>query len=227
MQHRSAPPAPDEQPAADALLHLQCELPTELRPVLSRWWEDFHHAELLTLPGFLSARRGHLLAGDGGAPIAVMYGLTSPAAADQLRPPEFTPMPRELDGKVTFNRRILQRTSSRTGITERVGTAFLQLLGPVGDRDRHPSAEQVRHWRGVLSVSCWRSVAAGTTSATNRSEVVHLRDADLILAELAADDHQVLELLAQAGVALPGWDASAYRQVFPGRGVLLPDPGKG
>jgi hypothetical protein len=205
--------------------HLQCDLPTELRPVIARWWEEFHHAELLTLPGFLSARHGHLIAPEGRAPVVTMYGIASAPTADQPRPPEFTHMPRKLDGKVTSNRRILQRTSSLTGPTEPVGTAFLQLLRPVSSADRHElheAAEQVRQWRDVLSVPSWRSIV--TTPDTSRQEVIHLRDTELMLAELAAENRQVLELPAHAADELPGWNASAYRRAFPARGVLLPVP---
>lgn len=213
-----------EQPAAAALLHLQCDVPPELHPVLARWWEEFHHAELLTLPGFLWARRGQLIAPDGSAPITAMYGIASAAAADQPRPPEFTLMPGELDGKVTFHRRIVQRTSAITGANEPVGRAFLQLLRPVSDQDPQwqEATECVRQWPGVLSASSWRS--AVTTPHTGRQEIVHLRDNELILAELSADDRRVLELLGRAAGELPGWDASAYRQAFPARGVLLPLP---
>jgi hypothetical protein len=223
MQRRPPPPSPDEQPAAAALLHLQCNLPTELRPLLDRWWEEFHHAELLTLPGFLWARRGHLIAPDGHAPVAAMYGIASPAAADQPRPAEFTVMPGELDGRVSFQRRILERTSSAVDATEPVGTAFLQLLRPASNEDHVSVAvERVRRWPGVLSVSSWRS--AVTTPDTSRQEVVHLRETELILAELSAEDRHVLELLAQCASELPGWDASAHRQAFPASGVLLPVP---
>jgi hypothetical protein len=222
MQDRFPASAPGEQPAAAALLHLQCEVATELRPALARWWEDFHHAELLTLPGFLWSRRGQLIAPAGHAPITAMYGMTSPAAADQPRPPEFTLMPSELDGRVTFTRRIMKRTSSLTGPSEAVGTAFLQLLRPVSDTGHEAphATERVRQWPGVLSVSCWRS--ADTSPDTSRQEVIHVRETELILAEVNADDRQVLELLAEAAHELPRWDASAYRQAFPARGVLLP-----
>ena len=222
MQHRFVAPAPDEQPAAAALLHLQCGLPAELRLVLARWWEEFHHAELLTLPGFLWARRGHLIAPDDHPPIAAMYGIATPATADQPRPPTFTLMPEELDGKVTFQRRILQRISSPPGATEPVGTAFLELLRSASDGDSPglDAAGCVRQWPGVLAVSCWRS--AVTTPDTSRQEVVHVRETELLLAELNADDRRVWELLARADHELPGWDVSAYRQAYPTHGVLLP-----
>ncbi|HEX4428910.1 MAG TPA: hypothetical protein VHZ96_06555 [Frankiaceae bacterium] len=224
MQHRFPESEADEQPAAAALLHLQCELSPELRPMIARWWEDFHHAELLTLPGFLWARRGQLIAPDGHAPIAAMYGITSPSAADQPRPPEFTLMPSELDSKVTFHRRIMQRTSELPGATEPIGTAFLQLLRPVSERGRQldVAIEQMRGWSGALSVSGWRSVV--NAPDTSRQEVIHLRETELILAELTGDDREVLTLLARAADELPGWEISAYRQAFPARGVLLPVP---
>ncbi len=215
-----------EQPAAPALLHLQCDLTPDLRPMLARWWEDFHHAELLTLPGFLWARRGHLIAPEGSAPIIAMYGIGAPAAADQPRPPHFTLMPSELDGKVTFHRRILQRTSGLGGATEPVGSAFLQLLRPSSDREETvpETTARLRQWPGVLAVSSWRSAVttAESTPHTSREEVVHLRETELILAELNVDDRQVWQMLARAGDELPGWDATAYRQAYPAQGVLLP-----
>lgn len=131
-------------------------------------------------------------------------------------------MPSELDGRVTFQRRILQRTSSLSSDTEPVGTAFLQLLRPASDADCRPreAVDRVGRWPGVLSVSCWRS--AVTTPDTSRREVVHLRDAELLLAELNVDDRGTSQLLAHAADQLPGWEASAYRQAYPARGVLLP-----
>ncbi len=172
---------------------------------------------MLTLPGLLFARRGQLIAPSERAPIVTMYGLADPAAADQPRPPEFTLMPSELDGKVTFHRRILQRVSSPAGAAEPSGTCFLQLKRPVADgaQPMPEAAAFLGGWDGVLSASCWRSVV--NTPHTDRQEVVHLRDTELILAELDVDDGRVLDLLAQAARQLPAWDASGYRQTFPPR----------
>ncbi len=195
------------------MLHLQCELPAALQPHLIRWWEDFHYAELLSLPGFLWARRGHLIAPAGASPIVTMYGLADPAAADQPRPPEFTPLPAELDGNVTFHRRILQRTSAHTSGSEPVGAAFIQLRRPAANDDGRAAVEQLRRWTGVLCVSSWRTVA--NAPHTDRAEVVHLRDSELIHAEIHADTADVRELLAAAAAQLPGWDAGGYRRAFP------------
>ncbi len=197
-----------------ALLHLECDAPVDLRSALIRWWEDFHFPELLTLPGFLTARRGQLIAPGGQAPIVTMYGLAEPAAADQPRPPEFTLMPSELDGNVTFNRRILQRISLPPGSAEPIGSSFLQLQRPISDATPpvQEALSRVREWGDLLSVSCWRSV--DNAPHTDRPEVVHLRDTELILAELDADDGHAEALLARATDELPGWAAGAYRQAF-------------
>jgi hypothetical protein len=192
------------------LLHLQCELPAELRPRLTRWWEGFHFPELLSLPGFLSARRGELIGPQGHAPLVTMYGLADPAAADQPRPSSFTLLPAELEGNITFNRRILQRLSELPGDAEPAGTAFLQLLRPASDGDdSRAAAAQIRSWPGVLSTSCWENVA--NAPHTDRTEVVHLQDSDLIHVELDANDAAALELLARSSRELPRWEASAYR----------------
>ena len=195
------------------MLHLQCELPAALQPVLIRWWEDFHYAELLSLPGFLWARRGHLIAPDGAAPIVTMYGLADPAAADQPRPPEFTLLPAELDGNVTFHRRILQRTSAHSGGVAAVGPAFLQLLRPAAQR---------RWSRGggagtAVERRARRVVLAHVANAphTDREEVVHLRDTELIHAEIDADEPRYSGCWPRVGSELPGWDAGGYRQSFP------------
>lgn len=202
-------------PAA-ALLHLQCDVAAELRPALLRYWDESHFAELLSLPGFLWARRGHLLAPEGASPIVTMYGLSDPAAADQPRPSSFTLLPAELDGNVTFRRRILQRISSDSGTIEPFGGSFLQLLRPASPADDFPAvADEVRAWPGVLSASCWRSVV--NAPHTDRSEVVHLRDTELIHAELEAADVPTLQVLSRAGDELAGWEPSAYRQAFPWR----------
>ena len=197
-------------PAA-ALLHLQCELDPALQPALERYWDESHYAELLSLPGFLWARRGHLLAPEGAAPIVTMYRLSDPAAADQPRPSSFTPLPPELTGNVTFRRRIMSRISGDSTAFESAGESFLQLLRPVGPGGDGALnvATQVRRWPGVLSVSCWETVA--NAPHTDRSEVVHLRDAELIHAELAADDVDSARLIDHASKQLPGWDAAAYR----------------
>ncbi len=196
-------------PAA-ALLHLQCELALELRPALLRYWDEFHFAELLSLPGFLWARRGHLIAPEAASPIVTMYGLADPVAADQPRPPSFTLLPAELIGQVTFHRRILQRVSDLPAATEPAGTAFLQLLRPASaGGDSLEVAAQLREWSGVLSVSCWQTVA--NAPHTDRTEVVHLRDTELIHAELATGEALEMTLLSRAITDLPGWDASAYR----------------
>jgi hypothetical protein len=193
------------------MLHLQCELPAALRPALVRWWEDFHYAELLSLPGFLWARRGELIAPDGHAPMVTMYGLADAAAADQPRPPEFTLLPAELDGNVTFNRRILRRTS---GVSEPTTSRFVQLLHPVSDgaTGLAEAADRVREWPGVRAVSSWRSVA--NAPHTSREEVVHLTGTELIHAEIDGDDAEVRGLLTAAS-ELRGWDASGYRQTYP------------
>jgi hypothetical protein len=195
------------------LLHLQCELPAALQPVLVQWWEDFHYAELLSLPGFLWARRGRLIAPDGASPIVTMYGLADAAAADQPRPPDFTLLPAELDGNVTFHRRILQRTSPHPSGAESVGPSFIQLMRHAADGDGREAVERIRRWSDVLTVSSWRTVA--NTPHTDRAEVVHLRDTELIHAEIDADDAGVQRLLAAVATELPGWDAGGYRQAFP------------
>jgi hypothetical protein len=196
------------------LLHLQCELPAALRPALVRWWEDFHYAELLSLPGFLGARRGDLIAPDGQAPMVTMYGLTDPEAADQPRPADFTLLPSELDGKVAFQRRILRRIS---GASEPAASRFVQLLRPMSDGATGPAeaADRIREWPGVRAVSCWRSVA--NAPHTNREEVVHLTGTELIHAEVDGEDAAVGRLLALCTDQLPGWDVSGYRQTYPAR----------
>jgi hypothetical protein len=197
------------------LLHLQCELPAALQPVLVQWWEDFHYAELLSLPGFLWARRGHLIAPGATSPIVTMYGLADAAAADQPRPPEFTLLPAELDGHVTFHRRIMRRVS---GASEPAASRFVQLLRPLADdnaTDLAEAADWVRDWPGVHTVSCWRSVV--NTPHTSRAEVVHLTGAELIHAELDADDAAVRALMTLCSDQLPGWKPTGYRQTYPRR----------
>jgi hypothetical protein len=197
-------------PPTAALLHLQCELVPALRPALLGYWDDFHFAELLSLPGFLWARRGHLIAPDGASPIVTMYGLADPAAADQPRPASFTLLPPELDGRVTFRRRILQAIPSDSSLTGPVGESFVQLIRPASVGDDFPAvAAAIRRWPGVLSVSCWRSVVNAPHTA--RSEVVHLRDAELIHAELVSGDMPVSQALSRVGAELAGWEAGAYR----------------
>ncbi|HEX4018057.1 MAG TPA: hypothetical protein VHX15_15085 [Frankiaceae bacterium] len=198
-------------PAAAALLHLHCQVAPELRPLLVSYWDEFHLRDLLSLPGFQYARRGELIAPDDVAPFVTMYGVASPAAADQPRPPEFRLMPGELDGRATFHRRIMRRISPVSGATEPAGSAFLQLHRPLPGGPSSDAATKVKQWPAVISVSCWESVA--NDPHTQRPEVVHLGATELILAELV-DEREALTLLANCAEQLPGWEASTYRQAF-------------
>ncbi len=208
-----------QQPAGPALLHLLCDVPEHLEPLLNEWWERFHHAELLTLDGFLSARRAALAAPRAAGRILTMYQLSEPAAADQPRGPDFVQMPAALDGNVVFNRRILRRVSAAAG-QEPVGEWVVQLLREgVGTDPPREMAERVGRWPEALGVSVWRSATGGAPN--ERSEIRHLADTDMVLAECTALlDPQ--DVLARAAADAPGWTAAVYQQVFPAAGVLLP-----
>jgi hypothetical protein len=212
----------DTQPAGGALLHLLCDLPSALDPVLVEWWERLHHPELLTLPGFLSARRCRLVAPAGPGRILTLYRLSDAAAADQPRGNDFTLMPTELDGRVTFVRRVLQRAAPAASDSEPVGDAILQLLAPArpDPADLHRVTANVCGWPGVLSATPWRT--GHDHAVHDRSEVVQLGDTDLVLAEVASAISDRARLLARAKRELPGWDAGYYEQAFPRTGVLRP-----
>ena len=206
------------QPAGGAVLHLLCDLPPELDRVITPWW-DQHLRELLTLDGFLSARRA-LRAGAGvEGRILAVYRLTHAAAADQPRPESFARLPPELDGRVVFNRRVLHRVDDAPA-DEPVGRAILQLLRrPPHRMSLLQTADRVRGWPGVLSVSAWSNGAADDFH--QRADVVQVSDSELILVELDTDP---ADLAARAAAELPEWSAAAYEQSVPARGrVLLPE----
>jgi hypothetical protein len=215
---RAVPPT---QPAGQALLHLLCDVPPDLEATLTDWWERFHHPELLTLPGFLSARRGRLDAPHGPGRILTLYRLADPAAADQPRGEDFTLMPDALNGRVSFVRRVLRRATPAAANAEPVGEAILQLLRVPSDPDPaslQRVADELCSWPGVLSVSSWRTGRDHTEH--DRSEVVQLGDTDLVLAELRGQA-PASELLARAKASLPGWSAHCYGQAYPAAGVLV------
>ncbi len=205
------------QPAGGAVLHLLCDLPPELDRIITPWW-DRHLRELLTLPGFLSARRALRIGTEPDGRILAVYRLTDAADADQPRPDSFAQLPPELDGQVVFRRRVLHRVGDAPA-DEPVGRAVLQLLRRPPHRvSLLQTADRVRAWPGVVAVSAWSNGAADDFH--RRSDVVQLGDCDLLLAELDTDPSG---LVTRAGAELTSWSAAAYEQTFPDSGtVLLP-----
>jgi hypothetical protein len=206
----------EQQPSGGAVLHLLTDLPAELDGVITPWWER-HFAEMLTLDGILSARRAQRI-GDGAiGRLLATYRLADADAADQPRPEHFALLPTPLEGRVTFNRRILRRADA-PGATEPVGREVLQLLREPSDPASLPAAaDRVRAWPGVLAASAWTTGEA--VDFHRRTEVVQLGDSDLVLAELTSGGADLVE---RARRELSGWSASAYAQEFPASGVLLP-----
>ena len=194
-------------PAGSAMLHLSTDLAAELEPVLTEWCDRVHHRQLLTVPGFLSARRARLTSAGMGR-LLTMYQLADPESVHLPRTAAIDPMPPELTGKVSYDRRVLIRLSADT--PDVVGAGLLQLVRQA-DSAQRADTDELRVLPEVLAVTEWRDLAGSGGGP------------DVLLAELsesAEPDHA--DLVKQAGNRFPGWTISSYRQVFPAGGVLLP-----